>query len=85
MATGNAIIASNVGGLSDLIIDNYNGLLINPPNSQELQQKIEELISNPNLRKRLGDNALAVAQCFDQKIWQAKWLEILNRSLNNRK
>ena len=81
MATGNAIIASNVGGLSDLLIDNYNGLLINPPNTLELQEAVERLINDKNLRQRLGNNAVQVAQSFDKKSWKKKWINIINQSI----
>jgi glycosyltransferase involved in cell wall biosynthesis len=79
MATGNAIIATNVGGLSDLIIDGYNGLLISP-NSQDLQRAIEKLIESSDYRAQLGAKALEVSKCFDKKIWESRWREILKNA-----
>lgn len=80
MATGNAIIASNVGGLPDLIIDGYNGLMISP-NVVQLKEALEKLITNTDLRKQLGQNALQVAKVFDKKIWQARWRKVLRSVL----
>lgn len=81
MATGNAIIATNIGGLSDLVIDGYNGLLIGPT-AQELQNAIERLIINPDLRSSLKNNALEVAKSFNKSIWESRWTEILAQTVD---
>lgn len=57
MATGNAILASNVGQLSEWIDDGRNGLLIPPGDVIAMAEGIERLIRDPDLRSRLGQNA----------------------------
>lgn len=57
MATGNAILASNVGQLSEWIDDGRNGLLIPPGDVVAMAEGIERLIHDPDLRSRLGQNA----------------------------
>jgi len=49
------IIATNVGGIPELIENNVNGLLVPLENSQELLNKINELLSNKEMSKRLSD------------------------------
>jgi glycosyltransferase involved in cell wall biosynthesis len=61
MATGNAILASNVGQLSEWITDGRNGLLIPPGDVSAVAAGIERLIGDPDLRTRLGQNARADA------------------------
>jgi glycosyltransferase involved in cell wall biosynthesis len=61
MATGNAIIASDVGQLSEWVANERNGLLVPPGDISALATEIERLISNPGLRMRLGQNARAEA------------------------
>ncbi|NJC96727.1 MAG: hypothetical protein C3F07_05660 [Anaerolineales bacterium] len=61
MATGNAILASNVGQLSEWITDEQNGLLIPPGDVSALAAGIERLIGDPALRTRLGQHARAEA------------------------
>jgi len=46
------IIATNVGGVPEMIKNNVNGILIEPKNSQILAEKILELINSPE--KYLG-------------------------------
>lgn len=76
MAAGCAIVASPVGGLTDLIIDGYNGLLVKPT-PQDLIEAIELLITNKSLREKLGTNARAVATAFSMENWKRKWTKVI--------
>jgi glycosyltransferase involved in cell wall biosynthesis len=76
MASGKAIISSDVGGLTNLIIHGYNGLLIRP-NKQELMEALVTLINNTNLREVYGNNSLAVVEAFSKKRWKEKWINQL--------
>jgi len=49
------IVATNVGGIPELVENNVNGLLIPSENSEELLNKINELLSNKEMSKRLSD------------------------------
>lgn len=80
MASGNAIIATNIGGLPNLIIDGYNGILINPA-EQELKEALELLIHDELLRKKLGHNASQVAQAFSKQVWEKRWNKLLTKYL----
>jgi len=55
MACGIPVIASNVGGLPELITDGVNGFLVN--NEVELEERLRVLMSNPDLRNKMGANA----------------------------
>ncbi|RCK75716.1 MAG: glycosyltransferase [Anaerolineae bacterium] len=57
MSSGCAIIASNIGGISDVVIDGYNGLLVEPKNVDQLISAIESLLSNEQYRETLGKSA----------------------------
>lgn len=57
MAMGKAVIASRIGGLKEIIQDNENGILFEPKNSQELAEKIDMLLDDPQLRIALGNKA----------------------------
>jgi glycosyltransferase involved in cell wall biosynthesis len=53
----NAIIATNVGGTPEIIIDKKSGFLIEPKNIGQLEERIKMLITNKNLRETIGKNA----------------------------
>jgi glycosyltransferase involved in cell wall biosynthesis len=54
MATGRAVIASNVGGLADAVVDGETGLLVAPGAPDELCRAMETLLADPALCSRLG-------------------------------
>jgi glycosyltransferase involved in cell wall biosynthesis len=49
------IIATNVGGIPELITDNVTGILVPPNNSEILLKKINELLVDNETAKRLSD------------------------------
>jgi glycosyltransferase involved in cell wall biosynthesis len=51
------LIASRTGGIPEIIEHGYNGLLVNPGNSQELSDAIKELAKDDTKRRRMGINA----------------------------
>ncbi len=72
MACGKCVIATYVGGLPDLIIDGFNGLLIQP-NSDSLRNAIEYLIEHKDIRDEMGKNGRRVAETFGIEHWRERW------------
>lgn len=79
-ASGKAVVCSNVGGLTNIAIDNFNSLVISP-DSYELYISTKKLIMDSELRKRLSMNALETARAFDIKIWRNRWKSLLRKYL----
>jgi glycosyltransferase involved in cell wall biosynthesis len=52
------VIASNVGGLAEMVIENETGLLVEPNNIIELHNSIKRLISDPHLLAGMERNIL---------------------------
>ena len=48
------VVASNHGGLTEIVIDNQTGFLVKPNNSIELAKALQILISDAELRKNFG-------------------------------
>ena len=63
MATGLPIIASNVGGIPDMIKNNESGLLINGT-IDDIAKNTIKLIEDITLRKKIGENAYRAAAQF---------------------
>ncbi len=54
IAAGTPVVASNVGGIPDVIISNRTGLLVEQKNPDQLAAAIARLLDNPSLRKKLS-------------------------------
>ncbi|WP_372590332.1 glycosyltransferase family 4 protein [Fervidobacterium pennivorans subsp. carthaginiensis] len=77
MASGCAVIATNVGGMTNIIINRYNGILVNPA-AEELYEAIEELIQDSSLRNRIGRLGRQTVECgFNLQTWKDSWKKVL--------
>ena len=54
MALGKSIVASNVGGIPDLVIHGKNGFLVPPKNPKELAKYIQVLLEDKDKREKMG-------------------------------
>ncbi|MCL2118513.1 MAG: glycosyltransferase family 4 protein [Planctomycetaceae bacterium] len=61
-AAGLPIVASNVGGMSEIMIDGENGFLVPPKQPELLAEKINMLIENPALRRTFAERAAETAR-----------------------
>jgi glycosyltransferase involved in cell wall biosynthesis len=57
MACGKAVIGSDIPGISDVISQGKNGILVPPKDPEALARTISQLLNDKNLRKKLGSNA----------------------------
>jgi glycosyltransferase involved in cell wall biosynthesis len=62
MASGRAVVASNVGAIASAIVDHENGLLVPPGDPVALGDALRLLGSSKELRTRLGQNGRACAE-----------------------
>lgn len=56
MLSKKPVVASNHGGLSEIVVDNHTGFLFSPNNSEDLYLKMERLIKDKNKRNNFGKN-----------------------------
>lgn len=78
-AIGRPIITSDSVGCRDTVIDGFNGFLIQPKDVDALTEKLDILLSNKELRQRMGKNAREYAEkYFDIELVKAKHLSIYN-------
>ena len=77
MSAGCACIATDVGGLSNIIINGHNGILIRP-DAGDLRNATELLIKNKEKRLYLAENAKrTVLDSFTYEIWSERWNSFL--------
>ena len=54
MAHGRAVVATDVGGLRDLVVDGETGIVVPPRNPAALRAALQLLLGDGDLRRRLG-------------------------------
>lgn len=54
---GKPVVAPNFGAMSEIVVDNYNGLLYRPGDCLDLAKKMKRLLSDQDEVKRMGVNA----------------------------
>jgi glycosyltransferase involved in cell wall biosynthesis len=65
MSLGVPPLAFAVGGLPEVIENGVSGILVGPGDTEAFARAAAELIEDPDLRARLGSNAVSRAQTFD--------------------
>jgi glycosyltransferase involved in cell wall biosynthesis len=61
MAAGLPLVATSVGGNSEIVRDGYNGLLFKPQDDEALAAALRTLAGNPALRQRFGGASRSLA------------------------
>jgi len=85
LAAGLPIVATKIGGISEIIHDGDTGLLVPPENSQALGAAVVRLLRNPELSRKLGRAGQEYVQrnfSFDRLIREVDGLytELLERA-----
>lgn len=64
MAAGKPVVVSRAGGLADIVLHEQTGLLVKPSDPEDLARALQRLISDPELRARMGQEASRRAENY---------------------
>lgn len=82
MATQTPIISTCVGGLKEILRDNYNAIITEDQNPKDLSEKIKKCLDNKILRESIAGNAYEeVKEQYDVNVIKDRYLEIMNEVL----
>lgn len=76
---GNCVITSHVGGLCELVIDGFNGMVIEPT-AEELLRAIIRMMDDDNLRAQFRLNARNTGRALVKQNWESKWADTVGRA-----
>lgn len=78
MSVSKPVIASNQGGLSEVVVDKVTGWLFHPNNSEDLANVLISVIENKNTLSEYGFNGKQrYEQNFDLAAYKSSFIEIL--------
>ena len=83
LASGLPIIATDVGGIKEIIKNGYNGLIIKEKNSKEIANKIKLVIENNKFKRRLSINAKKSSRNYDWGYISKKYADLIFDLANN--
>lgn len=85
MAMEKIVIASNIGGVPEQIVDGFTGFLYTPEDSKELAQKIDYVNNNHPQIEEMGLKAREVViNRFSEKIYKKNFLCVYRRIINKK-
>jgi glycosyltransferase involved in cell wall biosynthesis len=64
LTAGRPVIASNIGGLADMVIDGETGQLVPPGDSTALAGALRQIVADRDLRERMGQAARQHAETY---------------------
>jgi len=80
-----AVVASDVGGISDIVADGETGLLVPPADVAAIAQALIMLLENPALTARMGVAArLRMERLFDARLWARSLRAVYEEAIASR-
>ncbi len=77
MACECAVVATAIGGVTNMIIDGYNGKLC-MPKATELEKCIEDIILDEGKRKMISQHGYETAKsAFSKEKWETSWRKVI--------
>lgn len=68
MAAGKPVVASNTGGIPDLVVEGETGFLVNPGDIAGIAKAIERLLENRNLKEAMGQAGQQRCHMFSEEL-----------------
>ncbi len=85
MAAGLPVIASNLGAAPDFVIDGETGYTVDPGDVQQLADRMEQLISDPQRAREMGQTARGLVETnFTWKRTQTRMWTAIQSALKDR-
>jgi D-inositol-3-phosphate glycosyltransferase len=82
MACGTPVVASQVGGLAFLIQDGVTGFVVPGGDYMLLSERLTQLLTQPELRQRLGEQAAGYARDYAWENITSRILEVVQELLH---
>lgn len=81
MHEGTPVLASNVGGIPELVRNGIDGLLVEPANPEEIAEGLKKLLGDSELRKKIAESAKGRAEKFSRPVMLSSTANIYDRLL----
>lgn len=85
MAAGLPVVASNVGGIQELVDHGKTGCLVPRDDTDELATALTAILTKKELRDSMGANAASAAQSFSASAMTDRYFKLFDELINDAK
>ncbi len=78
---GVPVVASNIGGIPEVVQDGYNGFLFRPGDAEDLTNTLKKAMSDNNRLKQLGENAQKSIEKYNVETHVARLLQVYEQAI----
>lgn len=80
------VIVTRKGGVTTIVKDGYNGFLVRPKSANRIIEKVNLLLKDDSLRKKMGNRAYrTVVERFSWKKIAARFYNLYDRAMNKKR
>lgn len=78
-----AVVCTDIGGLTNIVLDGFNGKMVEAGSVEQLYEAIKFLIENADERQRLAENGYqTVKSAFSKEKWVQSWKRVFEAILS---
>lgn len=79
-----AVICTDVGGMTNIVIDGFNGIMVEAGNAEALYTAMKTAVRDKELRERLAAVGYETVKTgFDNEKWKKAWKRVLGSELGS--
>lgn len=83
-ASGKCVVASNIGGIPEIVKDGINGILFDPGDEHDLLKKIRYLLDNTEKIKEFGSNGFEMIKKYNDRSTHYQTLVSIYKAVINK-
>jgi len=83
MESGLPVVATNVGGLSEVVQDEKTGLLVEQKDAQSIAKAVQRVLGDNALRDKLVENSKEMVNEFSLEGIEKKYIETISNVIKN--
>ena len=89
LAAGKAVVTTRIGQIAEIITDGVDGILCEPDDLTEMLTRVEQLITQPKMRKKIGEAARQTILNkhlwrFKAEVWEKICADTLHKTMTRR-
>ena len=74
-----AVVVSDVGGMTNVVVDGFNGRMVPAGDSTKLYKALKDIIDHPNIMKKYSERGYeTIKESLSYERWANDWKDVIN-------